>query len=305
MWNATIQMTRQRAFTLIELLVVIAIVGLLIGLALPAVAAVRGAARRAQCANNVRQIGLAVENYQSAMRRLPPGIVSSDQPLESLPNSTWLTHLTPYVEAQNLWRGAVSAWQAGESPFTGAHAGRQTVIEVFQCPSDGRSGRPQWTHMNRLVALTSYVGVCGTDYTAMDGVFHVNSATRAGEVKDGMSQTLIAAERPASADNWYGWWYAGAGQPIGGLSSGSPDMLLGARERNDGARYAEGCPVGPYHFEPGDLQDQCHVFHYWSLHSGGAHFLFGDGRVEFLAYEADSVLPQLATRAGGEVVDLP
>jgi prepilin-type processing-associated H-X9-DG protein len=79
-------------------------------------------------------------------------------------------------------------------------------------------------------------------------------------------------------------------------------MLLGARERNFGGTYVSGCPLGPYHFVAGRVDQQCDLFHFWSLHSGGANFLFADGSVHFLSYQADTVLPALATRAGGEVV---
>ncbi|MFM7562898.1 MAG: H-X9-DG-CTERM domain-containing protein, partial [Planctomycetota bacterium] len=82
---------------------------------------------------------------------------------------------------------------------------------------------------------------------------------------------------------------------------GSPDMLLGARERNDGASKLEDCPPGPYRFSPGKQGQPCDTFHFWSYHSGGANFALADGSVHFLAFSADEILPLLATRAGGEV----
>jgi prepilin-type processing-associated H-X9-DG protein len=108
-----------------------------------------------------------------------------------------------------------------------------------------------------------------------------------------------SGERPPSADFWYGWWYAGYGQ----AGTGSADMLLGVRERNLGGPFVSDCPAGPYHFREGRADNQCDLFHFWSLHPGGAHFLFADGSVRFLAYSADAILPALATRAGGEPVD--
>jgi len=289
----------RRGFTLVELLVTIAIIGVLVGVTLPAVQAVRGAAQRTACSNNLHQVGMAAQNYLSVHRHLPPGVVSWDAATTDMPSSTWLVHLLPYVEHDNLYRDSVNAYRAGEDPFMGAHIGKQLPIAIFQCPSDPRSGQPQWTY-DRLIALTSYVGMCGLNYTTMDGVLLRDSAIRPAEIGDGLSQTIFAGERPPSPDNWYGWWYAGIGQD----GSGSPDMLLGVREINDGARYAEDCPPGPYHFEPGDLNEQCDLFHHWSLHSSGAHFLFCDGAVKFVSYDADDVLPALATRAGGEVANL-
>jgi prepilin-type processing-associated H-X9-DG protein len=82
-------------------------------------------------------------------------------------------------------------------------------------------------------------------------------------------------------------------------------MLLGAREINRGGAYDSACPPGPYQFRPGRLEEQCDLFHFWSLHSGGSHFLFADGAVHFLSYDADTVLPALSTRAGGEVATIP
>jgi prepilin-type processing-associated H-X9-DG protein len=82
-------------------------------------------------------------------------------------------------------------------------------------------------------------------------------------------------------------------------------MLLGVRERNIGARYASWCAAGPYHFVPGTVSEQCDLFHFWSPHPGGANFAFADGSVHFLRYDADAILPALATRAGGEVVAIP
>jgi prepilin-type processing-associated H-X9-DG protein len=132
-------------------------------------------------------------------------------------------------------------------------------------------------------------------------VLFLDSHVRLADITDGTSCTLMAGERPPSADCWYGWWYAGYGQ----AGTGSADMLLGARERNLGGPYVSSCPPGPYRFQAGRVENQCDLFHFWSLHPGGAHFLFADGSVRFLAYSAADILPALATRAGGEAVSLP
>ena len=99
---------------------------------------------------------------------------------------------------------------------------------------------------------------------------------------------------------YFGWWYAGTGLGAVGLL----DFTVNSREGKLRTRYAgyRQCPEGPYHFQARRLDDYCGVFHYWSLHDGGANFAFCDGSVRFLRYEADAILPALMTRAGGEVV---
>ncbi|HEX5269189.1 MAG TPA: DUF1559 domain-containing protein [Gemmataceae bacterium] len=141
-----------------------------------------------------------------------------------------------------------------------------------------------------------------------DGLFFRDSAIPYAAITDGLSNTLLAGERPPSPEFRFGWWYAGGGQTGSG---GSLDSTPGVREVNRmvgfgafGGPYSL-CPRGPYHYQAGSATPLCDAFHFWSFHTGGANFLFADGSVHFLTYAADSVLPALATRAGGEVVDLP
>jgi len=287
--------------TLIELLVVIAIISILIGLLLPAVQKVRAAADKLRCSNNLRQIGLALQLYHDDYLFFPPG-VTSDLPTESYPRMTWLVRLLPYIEQEPLWNETLQAYDRLSSPFLNPpHRGLDMIIPTFSCPSDGRVSTSQNTHNNRRVALTSYVGNLGTNLFKQDGVLFLTSSIRASDIADGLSQTFLVGERPPSSDYWYGWWYAGYGQS----GSGSPDMLLGAREINLRDFYVWYCNPGPYHFVSGNINNQCDVFHFWSLHSNGGHFLLADGAVRFVTYAADPILPALATRAGGEVAHVP
>ena len=109
-------------------------------------------------------------------------------------------------------------------------------------------------------------------------------------------------ERPPSADLRFGWHYASVGQD----GAGSLDSVIGVRDPNVASESEyRPCGIGPFSFNAGRADDSCSVFHYWSLHPGGANFAFADGSVRFLSYSADSILPALATRAGGEVVEVP
>jgi prepilin-type processing-associated H-X9-DG protein len=164
---------------------------------------------------------------------------------------------------------------------------------------DGRTVRAQMAPKDQFpVAFTCYLGVEGKDVYSQDGVFFKDSNIRMADISDGTSQTLLAGERPPSADFQYGWWYAGIGQKF----TDSADMILGVEEQNIMPVTAGSCPPGTYAFEPGTIGNQCDMFHFWSLHSGGAHFLFADGSVHFLTYSVAPLLPALASRAGGESV---
>src|SRR5262249_40425790 len=145
-----------------------------------------------------------------------------------------------------------------------------------------------------------YLGNAGINEQSNDGVLFLDSRVRIVDVKDGTSQTLLAGERPPSADFRYGWWYAGIGRD----QNGSLDHVLGAREINQSiaGAYLRLCPAGPFSFARPDPNDLCAAFHYWSFHPGGANFALVDGSVHFLRYSANNILPALATRAGGEQV---
>src|SRR5262245_25032971 len=154
-----------------------------------------------------------------------------------------------------------------------------------------------------------------------------NRRVRLQDVTDGTSQTLLVGERgfrkgalevidtAEDIDNLrFGNWFSAIGQ-----CNGSVGVVLGTREMNYGAGkkrqlpWERDCPPGPYRFGPpmqtrdlnGSIREECDLFQFWSYHPGGGNFLYADGSVHFLAYGADSVLPALATRAGGEVVTPP
>jgi len=295
------KLARRPAFTLVEMLVVIGIIGVLVALLLPAVQKVREAANRLSCQNNLKQIGLALHHYHDAQGAFPPG-VSHGGPTDPYPDLGWEGRLLPYIEQDALWAQAQQAFQQDRQFWDNPpHMGFGTVVRLYACPSDPRVLSVQTAKVIFHVGLTSYLGVEGTDLNRRDGVLFLNSRIRLADITDGTSRTLLVGERPPSADFWFGWWYGGSGQS----GTGSGDMVLGVRERNVMNPGPGGCPAGPYSFTSGRFDGPCDQFHFWSPHPGGANFLFADGSVHFLDYSADSVLPALATRAGGEVADVP
>ncbi|MBI3409991.1 MAG: DUF1559 domain-containing protein [Planctomycetes bacterium] len=286
----------RRAFTLVELIVVIGIIGTLLALAVAGVQHVRTLAARTECANKLKQIGIALHHYHSVHRVFPPGCSYKDG-ADPYPHMSWLTRILPYIDQDDIWTEAKRAF--AQDPFflnDPPHTALSRMIPLYLCPSDYRMRSPALI-ADVKVGLTSYLGVEGTDLTTFDGVLYLDSRVKIAHIIDGTSTTLMVGERPPSADLVLGWWYAGWGQS----KTGSGDYDLGVRELNVDI-YGPGCPSGPYAFTAGDFANQCDAFHFWSPHSGGANFLFADGSVRFLSYGADPIMSALATRAGREIV---
>lgn len=288
-------------FSLPELLVVIAIIGLLTGLSLSAVQKARATAQRLRCQNNLKQIGLALHSYHGARGHFPAG-VSGDRPTEPQPYLSWCARLLPFLGEGARWEQIEVAFRADRDFLHNPpHAESATPVAHFLCPSDPRIRQPQPVGATKeLRAFTSYLGVEGQNAIRRDGVLFLNSAIRLTDITDGTSTTLAVGERPPSADLILGWWYAGWGQQ----RDGDGDMLLGARTLNVSV-YGRECPTGPFAFRAGSFGNQCDAFHFWSPHAGGANFVLCDGSVRFINYEANSVMPALATRAAGEADQLP
>jgi prepilin-type N-terminal cleavage/methylation domain-containing protein/prepilin-type processing-associated H-X9-DG protein len=285
---------RRSGFTLIELLVVIAIIAILIALLVPAVQKVREAAARTQCINNLKQMGLALHAYHDANKFFPPAhsLNSSAYGCPPPPDCkwyfSWMTRILPYLEQDNLYRRVdFTAWPWWQHPLN------ETPVAVYQCPSDARAPMVVDYGGDR-VALTSHLGVSGTHQLAFDGVLHVNGRHKLVGIRDGASNTLLVGERPPSADYYYGWWFAGCGTyPY----FGTADVCLAVNEmidvNNPGARD---------YYRPGDVTNNNDMFHFWSLHASGGHFLMADGSVRVISYNVgQNVMNAAATRSGGEV----
>jgi len=190
---------KERAFTLVELLVVIAVIGILVALLLPAIQAAREAARRSQCKNNLKQLGLAVLNYESSRKRLPPSVEININTMTGANNGAWGVHghILDYMEEQSV-RGLVdinTAWDF-QQPINGLR------IASFSCPSDALAAEVRDPGNNKvLLYATTYGFNMGTWFVydpatnvGGNGVFYPNSFLRLAKVSDGTSKTLMVAE---------------------------------------------------------------------------------------------------------------
>ncbi len=163
-------------FTLLELMAVLAIVGVLCALVIPAVQKARAAAARLQCANNLKQTGIAVHNYHSMHNVLPPGMRFKKN-TDPMRLSSWQTQILPYLDQEHLWDTAVNAYKQLNNPLKNPpHTPMATPAPAFQCPADGRVAQVQFAPKTKIyVALTSYLGVSGKDYSTLDGVLFRDS----------------------------------------------------------------------------------------------------------------------------------
>lgn len=290
----------RRGFTLIELLVVIAIIAILIALLLPAVQQAREAARRTQTRSNLKQIGIALHGYHEKYNTLPPGWIG-------------VTNGRPDVEGQNGWGwGAMLLPELDQgplfdrldfyqSPAAAANAiARQTTLPVFRSPSD--PSNDLWdledeANPGTILATlptANFVGNWGTveledceglavgTTCVSDGVFFHNSSVKIRDITDGASNTFFVGQRKTNvriSPEWHSTW-------VGVIAGGEEAFarILGVADHN---------PNSP----------ASHLEDFSSNHTGGVHFLFGDGRVRFISENIHfDTYQALATRAGGEVV---
>lgn len=257
-------MRHRCAFTLVELLVVIAIIGILIGMLLPAVQAVREAARRTVCQNKLRQIGLAMQNYHSAHREFPVGgtsFMATANPGET--QIAWSAFLLPFIEQSNVFV-EIDFDEHFDSPVNAGAA--EIVIDSFVCPSSQRG-----SDLSNGRGPCDYGGMFGERITSPNnppkGLMVYGSSHSHSDIPDGSSNTIIIAEDSDFSD---GQWING-------------------RNIFDQAFAINAAPS----FE-NDIR---------SRHPGGANAAFADGHIQFLSEQMSlTPLAAICTRAGQEVV---
>ncbi|WP_168189389.1 DUF1559 domain-containing protein [Paludisphaera borealis] len=331
-----------RGFTLIELLVVIAIIAVLIALLLPAVQSAREAARRIQCTNNLKQIGLAVANYESAIGCIVPGYISSTAPLaqngvsgynpdpftlDNGPGWGWLAMLLPFAEQTPLYNATnfnLPTWVAANGTIV------TTQISAFLCPA---ANNPTPTCMmvdaglnllpvaNPYFARANYQYNMGWNDTSIqppntnyddqsrgcNGPIYRNSRVSYAGVTDGLSNTVFASEKtPYLADaTWVGI--------IPGYRHFAYNAFASAGTGGDGVNYDYPGAILASHSGP-SLYEVPQVIHppnsplghtdeFYALHPGGANVLMGDGSVRFVKQSINLLAWQaLSSRSNGEVI---
>jgi len=309
----------RRGFTLIELLVVIAIIAVLIGLLLPAVQKVREASARSACANNLKQIALAVHGYANVHDYFP--INSGTSLANTAPNWSWLARILPHIEQDNLYQ--LAGIPTGLMNTAGAMQAMQTPVKTFLCPSDiAINELPRTDEFNigpQPVGQTNYKGVSGcnwgndagignngpggaftTDWRNPspttgsfngldqgDGIFYRDDwhrPLRLSDIKDGTSNTFMVGEDVPSQNRHCDW-------PFANHATGTCAIPPNARN-SAGAMYSSG--------------DWPNVYSFHSNHSGGIQFAYADGTVHFISNTIP--LPTyraMATINGGETLTAP
>ena len=310
MWILARGHAARRAFTLVELLVVIAIIGILIALLLPAVQAARESARRSQCINNLKQIGVALHNYHGVYQKFPPGRTSMFQQIYL--GHTTSTMILPYLEQNPLQNLMNLAFTFNVRP--NYDCASLTKLPMFFCPSNSETDGVNWTsatnpcpgaNANEDSARTHYEGIAdskthgrrsptlpGGNLSLVmpngDGLFYHDSAVKFSDLGDGASNTLAFGEiigRGPGTNHCCAWHaYSDGVGTINGLNAAwrsTPNRQFPLQHDNWGGNAF----TGPA-----------------SYHTGGVQFLMADGSGRFISQTiSQATLAALSSRRGGDL----
>jgi prepilin-type N-terminal cleavage/methylation domain-containing protein/prepilin-type processing-associated H-X9-DG protein len=303
--------SRKRGFTLIELLVVIAIIAILIALLLPAVQQAREAARRSQCRNNMKQLGLALMNYHETTNTFPPSYVNGGEvrsyaylPYGQIKNHTGYLLLLPFIDQAPLYNAIDFGRATGMADWRSrGGGGRQTAIEnkkldVLRCPSDSNYDDPHtygpqnmytihnasrvsygFVHRHHEYAIANCYGMDTAWYKT---AFGKNGAAKLTDIDDGASQTMLMIETP------FRKWSRAYGPYLQAYTH-THNILPRQRGINEDFRNTG----RPYAWGAG------------SRHDGGCNVLWGDGRVTFVNEAINQTqLNALTTIKGREAIEM-
>ncbi len=322
----------ERGFTLVELLVVIAIIGILIGMLLPAVQMVREAARRTQCLNNMRQLGLSLHNYETAHKAFPPSRLNPDD--NTLPSGvsnsglssafqSWTTLILPFIEQGNL----ADTYDYRQPWFDNTNSNNFSAIsyqlELFKCPSSPtRNGRDPYHVIN--AAAGDYGSINEVKKKVYTRVLDVPAPSSAGRIgllgkfeknpiascTDGTSNTFFVGECAGQPDVYI----ARGRMTLDDFGNYSDDKVVnfnGQLVPGDGTGWADpdsGFSIngasstgldkyGPY------MVNKINVSEVFSFHDQGASFAMADGSVHFVSESVDAAaFVAMCTRSGGEII---